>query len=406
MLQSQKFWNTIIRIANNPINRPQKESDRVGMDFLLNITRDAFTHKKPVVWTNLLFPGELLHGLGTISFFPEFASSVAAMTGLSERFLQASDAAGFSQDLCSFHRAIIGASLEGFLPEPDFLVTSSDPCDSAPLSFSFLADHYGVPYHCIDIPSQIDSEMDLEPISTQLREFASAVRATTGASEQEAEEEIKKAIVLSNEAREHALEVQAILENNPPLDNGWDAPGGMAMLVATPGTGAGIDFYRSLTSDLRREIEKTGRRPEDSEHIKLLWLHLKPYFPNGLNDFIKESRVAVVCEEYSQWQGPRLDPENPFLSLAIKMTDHPLRGPSVRRMDAIKEMALNHNVDGVVHFNHRGCRQSCGCAQQVKDELASIGFKTLVLDGECIDESEHREGQMRTRLEAFFETLN
>jgi benzoyl-CoA reductase/2-hydroxyglutaryl-CoA dehydratase subunit BcrC/BadD/HgdB len=42
----------------------------------------------------------------------------------------------------------------------------------------------------------------------------------------------------------------------------------------------------------------------------------------------------------------------------------------------------------------------------VRDELAAAGIRTLVLDGECLDEREHNEGQVRTRLEAFLESLD
>jgi benzoyl-CoA reductase/2-hydroxyglutaryl-CoA dehydratase subunit BcrC/BadD/HgdB len=69
-------------------------------------------------------------------------------------------------------------------------------------------------------------------------------------------------------------------------------------------------------------------------------------------------------------------------------------------------LAREYRVDGAVHFSHRGCRQSSGCARQVRDELAAAGIRTLVLDGECLDEREHNEGQVRTRLEAFLESLD
>ncbi|MBN1288590.1 MAG: 2-hydroxyacyl-CoA dehydratase [Actinobacteria bacterium] len=405
LLRSSKFWNTVIKIANNPINKPSSEADHVSANFMLNMTRDAFLRRKPVVWANLLFPSELLHGLDTIGFFPEFAAAVAAMTGLSERFLQTADAAGFSQDLCSFHRVIIGAALESFLPEPDYIVCSSTPCDSAPLSFMFLADHYNVPNFCIDIPSRIDSNEDLEPVSQQLEEFTLAVSGAAGAGKQEAVKKIGEAVTLSNEARGYALQMESLIENHPPLINGWDAIGNLSVLIATPGTQSSVEYFRNMVDDLKNGRFEPGGNTKDPNRYKLLWMHLRPYFRNGIDEFLKDNQAAVVCEEYSRWYGPEMDPGDPFLSLAEKMAAHPLAGSSRRRMEVIKELARNHEVDGAVHFNHRGCRQSCGCAQQVKDELASIGIKTLILDGECIDESEHREGQLMTRLEAFFETL-
>ncbi len=62
--------------------------------------------------------------------------------------------------------------------------------------------------------------------------------------------------------------------------------------------------------------------------------------------------------------------------------------------------------DGAIHFNHWGCRQSCGGAQLVKRALQAKGVPTLILDGDCVDEREYQEGQISTRLEAFLESLH
>lgn len=404
-VRSARFWAMVVKLANNPVYRLPTQAQRISMNYMLKSTRDAFLHKKPVIWTNLLFPSELLHGLDVINFYPEFAAVIAAQTGLSAGFLQAADAAGFSQDLCSFHRAIIGGALQDYLPKPDFIVSSSHPCDSAPLSFSFLASHYDVPCCAIDVPSQIDSAADLNPTGRQLEEFAFVVGESLGINRAEVLDGTKKAIMLSNEAREYALEGERLREDAPRLLHGDEAMGDMSILVSSPGTQTCVDYYRSLLEYLQKNYGKNFNKELDDDQRLLLWLNLKPYFKNDLDEYLKENEAVIVCEEYNHWYSPELDPGEPFLSLANKMTSHPLAGPSTRRTEVLKRLASNYNVDAAVHFNHRGCRQTCGCAQQVKDELSSAGIKTLIIDGECIDESEHREGQIRTRIEAFFETL-
>lgn len=404
-VRSARFWAMVIRLANSPVYRLPTKAQRISMNYMLKSTRDAFLHKKPVVWTNLLFPSELLHGLDVINFYPEFAAVIAAQTGLSASFLQTADAAGYSQDLCSFHRAIIGGALQDYLPKPDFIVSSTHPCDSAPLSFSFLASHYDVPCYAIDVPTLTESEVDTEPTGRQLEEFAFVVAESLGISKKKVLEGTSRAIMLSNEARKYALEGERLREGAPRLLHGDEAMGDMSILVSAPGTKTCVDYYRSLLEYLRENYGNNFNKELDDGQRLLLWMHLKPYFKNDIAEYLKENDAVIVCEEYNYWHSSELDPGDPFISLAEKMTNHPLAGTSARRTEALKQLARNYNVDAAVHFNHRGCRQTCGCAQLVKDELASAGIKTLIIDGECIDENEHREGQIRTRLEAFFETL-
>ena len=51
--------------------------------------------------------------------------------------------------------------------------------------------------------------------------------------------------------------------------------------------------------------------------MRLLWLHLKPYYDNMLMDLLEDKlqcRIAFEEMNYVHWEP--LDPEKPFLSLA------------------------------------------------------------------------------------------
>jgi len=100
-----------------------------------------------------------------------------------------------------------------------------------------------------------------------------------------------------------------------------------------------------------------------------------------------------------------MDPHDPFSSLAAKVGGHFLVGPVERRASYLASLAEEYRLEGAIHFNHWGCRQSCGGAQLVKQALQEKGIPTLILDGDCVDEREYQEGQISTRLEAFLESL-
>ncbi|MBW2059375.1 MAG: 2-hydroxyacyl-CoA dehydratase, partial [Deltaproteobacteria bacterium] len=65
-----------------------------------------------------------------------------------------------------------------------------------------------------------------------------------------------------------------------------------------------------------------------------------------------------------------------------------------------------YEVDGVIHFSHWGCRQSCGGASVLADVLKDQGIPCLILHGDGGDPSNYSPEQTRTRLEAFVEMLD
>lgn len=401
LFRSKRFWSAARGLLRSPLSRPDRESDRVATLFAVESTGDAYLSRGPVVWANLLFPSEIIHAAGAVPFYPEVAAAVIASAGFTERFTEEAGRAGFSRDLCSFHLVSIGAALQGFLPEPDLLVSTAHPCDSAPLSFSLLAERFDADHVQLEMPVD-GTKRGMGLLASRLEEVAHSIRDLCGLSCGSMTSGLEKAIELSNEARGYMLEAQELRKARPcPLD-GWDAIGHLSLVAMAPGSEACVDFYRLLKEELENPDPSTGL--EDQRH-RLLWMHLKPFFPNDIGEFLRERGAVIVCEEYNRCYWDRLDPAGPYLSLARKAAGHHIAGPASRRSAAMARLADEYGVDGAVHFSHRGCRQSGGCAAQVRDVLSEKGVRTLILDGECLDPREYTEGQLKTRLEAFLETL-
>jgi benzoyl-CoA reductase/2-hydroxyglutaryl-CoA dehydratase subunit BcrC/BadD/HgdB len=149
-----------------------------------------------------------------------------------------------------------------------------------------------------------------------------------------------------------------------------------------------------------------GRGVVANERFRLLWLHyVRPYYPNEIISYL-EARGAAVCfneAAYVYW--PPLDPANPFESLADKMLSIPNAGALERRADLALKLAEEYRVDGVIHFSHWGCRQSCGGEYVIRDMLKKKDIPLLILDGDAIDSRNYSREPTRLRLEAFLEML-
>lgn len=392
------FWKTAESLARSPLNRPQWKADRVSLAYFLAITRAAYLGKGPVVWCNLLVPCELVIGLGCIPFYPEMAAAAVASAGMGPRFIDRAAEAGFSPDACSFHRCTLGLALDGFMPEPAMLLAVNYPCDSAPLSFAFCADLYGSQQVTIDIPLP-GRPGGQALLAAQIEETAGRLAHLSGRRDGEVERGLAKALERSNQALLHLREVEEMRKRSDCTLDGVDAMGGISVLYGSLGSREGADFYRLLAEELRE------RGCAGGDAIRLMWMHIKPWYTQSIFSTLERHGARLVCEEYTHATWETMDPRDPFNSIAAKLGSHFLVGPVERRASHLASLAEEYRVDGAIHYNHWGCRQSCGGAALVKQALLAKGIPTLILDGDCVDERECQQGQISTRLEAFLESL-
>ncbi len=398
VFRSRVFWKSVESLARSPLNRPQWKADRVSLAYFIRSTRDAYLRRGPVVWSNLLVPSELTIGLGCIPFYPEMAAAVVAAAGLGPRFIDRAAEEGFSPDACSYHRCMLGCAVDGFLPEPDFLLSINYPCDSAPLSFAYASELYGVPHMTVDIPlPEHGSGTDL--LADELEGAAERLTELTGLGEREMRDGLASAIGRSNLALAYLHEVEEMRKRDDCTLDGQDAMGNISVLSGSMGSQAGVDFYRLLAEELKQ------RGCAGGDSIRLMWMHLKPWYSQGIFDALERHNARLVCEEYTHSCWETMDPDEPYASLARKVGGHFLVGPVERRASHLTTLAEDYGVHGAIHYNHWGCRQSCGGAELVKKALQTKGVPTLILDGDCVDEREYQEGQLSTRLEAFLESL-
>lgn len=81
----------------------------------------------------------------------------ASLAGKGEvvKFLQVTEAKGYSGDSCTFHRAFLGYALAEeplMIPKPDFILATTNPCDGASRSCIPVADALDIPYLFLNTP--------------------------------------------------------------------------------------------------------------------------------------------------------------------------------------------------------------------------------------------------------------
>ncbi len=179
----------------------------------------------------------------------------------------------------------------------------------------------------------------------------------------------------------------------------------IGLTVMLFGAPFGVEYYGALRDYIQTRV--TTQTPEQPhQKTRLYWMHLRPYFGAEFMAHLEDDLGAVIAfEEMSSIWWERLDEARPFHALACKLLANFCVGPVERRIAKAFVNIARYECDGVVHFNHWGCRQSTGGLRVIRDAFKREGIPFLQIDGDCIDSANLQAGPLRTRIEAFVETL-
>lgn len=374
------------------------------VEYGLDQTKKAYSRRLPFVWTSAFFPTELVHALGIPVFSPEVAAALAASFGFQEHFLKEAESRWWGRDTCSFHRCAIGGLFSHYYPLPSAFCASSHLCEGAVFMFSNLARLYNRPFLLLDVPVEQDDHA-LKYVIDQLGELIFSLEKIAGVSLRE--EKLQEAVA-NAEATRRAMEKVNELRLHPdsPL-SAKEAFSYLYMNFTGVGSSAMLRVYETLAQELEEKIEKIKEKKPPREHprFKLLWLHLPPFYRNNVLDYLEEKGARIVFEEFNHVYWGAMDASRPLESIARRMLAHFSYGHINRRIAVIKKLAAKYNVDGIIHFSHWGCRQSCGSLRIIREALQKEGLPFLVLDGDCVDNRNYASGQLQTRIDGFLEML-
>ena len=365
---------------------------RLMMDTMLR----PLQHPEQCAIISVFTPCELLQEAGLSPYNAEAFSCYLSASRAERGLLQQAENAGVSETLCSYHKTFLGAAQKGLLPKPRCIVYTSLMCDANLLTFRTLAQMYGVPLFAIDVPLR-QTEDNVKYVAGQLRELAAVLEEVTGRKIDA--QSLRTRVGVSRRTLEKFQRFQRLRAGRYiPEDLVSPLYCGMTnnILLGTPQEEKYVDM-------LLRDVQSAP--PKRGKHI--YWMHTIPFWSGAVNDALSFSEKAqIVGCELSQACPPDFDPEEPYEAMAHRLVYHFLNGSVNRRIEAGIRHAKEAGADGVVWFDHWGCKHTMGAAQLAKKQFEAQGLPLLILDGDGCDRSHGGEGQTATRLGAFLEMLD
>jgi len=313
------------------------------------------------------------------------------------------------RNLCALIKSAVGFKVANVCPyfQVADLVVGETTCDGKKKTWEIL-DAY-IPTYVMDLPnSRAAADRDLW--ISELKRFVRKVEETTGNTI--TPKKLAEATSLINSKREVLRRLYDLRKAKPAPISGLDA------LLAVQ-----ISFYDDptrfvqKTSELCDELENRVQAKQGVSSAgakRILYSGTPMPIPFWTIPALIEQTGAVVVAEES-CTGTRLlaggqcaIPDGGLDAQLEALADRQLQTncacftPNDARIEDILNLAKEYQADGVVHFSLSFCQPYNLEAVRVQKALQKAGLPVLLLEGDYSDE---QAGQLKTRIEAFIETL-
>ncbi len=369
---------------------------------LASIFLDAFKDDAKVIWTSYYsFPMELLAAFDVAPFDFEIAANLLPMFNAdgAVEIMNRAEEAGYSTDICSYHRLAAACSMLGYMPKADLLLSSTYFCDGKSKVNRTLADHYGKEAISLDIPNKISKD-SVDYVAGQLRRIAGKIEEVTG--QRFDLDRLRECIRVSNRARRAYGQLADMQKVTPYPYIGVPVVNMSIFGNMLAGREIQEQIYLEMVDESRKKIMEGKSAPEK---YRVLWLAWFPVQPTNINQIFRKNGVTIVMGELARNYWGEMDESLPFESLALWSLKNPYVGTIEQRLKGIKEMVDEYNLDGVVHFSTDACRHSCAAQKLIGDVLKERNIPYLVLDGDMSDKRKYSADRTQLLLENFIEVM-
>ncbi|RLA80724.1 MAG: 2-hydroxyacyl-CoA dehydratase [Deltaproteobacteria bacterium] len=380
----------------------------------LESAHTAHEHGKYVAYTTAVSPVEIFVAHDIIPIYPENHSVVCITRRTCTELSEAMEHEGYTSHLCAYARCdlgyrIVGKSPMGGIPDPDFLLACNAQCFTLTKWFEVLSRKYQVPLFVFDTPQWIRDKGARKEITRycvqQLRELISALEELTG--KKFDYDRLREVVKLSDEASRLYRKFLDMASYKPSPISIFDALIHMAITVYLRGTPQAVQFYRTLVDEVQEKADK-GIGVVENERFRLYWENLPVWFKFRDHANLLASYGAVILTSLyvHAWSYEFDTSKDPLETLAENYVSVFSNVTLEERADMALDLFRRYSLNGSIMFINRSCKAVSFAVHELRDILTErTGIPALVFEADMGDPRFYSEAQIRTRIEAYLETL-
>ncbi|MEE8372440.1 MAG: 2-hydroxyacyl-CoA dehydratase family protein [Dehalococcoidia bacterium] len=417
---SERDWFTFLREQTIALAEiPEMQLQTKTLDSLLEMYGriiDAVYNEKPFVASYYCLAPELLTAMDLPYYMvmqtPFLASSVPYLVD----DIDASEAIGLGNDLCTAIRLSIYYVEANLSPLPTCALNLLYPCDAAPLLHEVIVRNErwrDIPMFGCDPPYYMD-DRSLDYFADQLRQMGNFVATHTGRKLdldrlKETVEESNRMFSLWDEYNQ--------LRRNVPSPHGWGIGGPQAFSQAwvyRAGMKEGTEWFQKLV-DIAELNVKSGVGPIPKEKIRLFWFDLLPF--GWVMDFLpwleEEWGAVMVMDMFGNFPYTMIDTsseEEMWRGLARRnLFDAPMvrqaRGVADNFSGDIQRIVKDYKIDVVVWPGHMGHKDGAATVGIMRETCRDLGVPFVHLGLDLFDRRYSTPEQVKDKISEFFRAM-
>jgi benzoyl-CoA reductase/2-hydroxyglutaryl-CoA dehydratase subunit BcrC/BadD/HgdB len=388
-------------------------------DYYYELNAASESGNPKIAWCTSVGPAEILRAMGYLVYFPETHSAMLGATRMATDLIPEANALGYSPEICSYLTADIGAFLKGVtplakiykgitgIPKPDVLVFNTNQCRDVQDWFSWYGEKFKAPVLGVYTHRNVGNVSNslVSSIAKQMQELAGSLEKISGKSLDL--DNLKQVVALSRECSELWKKVLQTAASQPSPLTFFDATTLMGPAVVGRGTQKAVDVFKALLSELEERI-KNGEGAIDDEQFRIYWEGMPVWGRlRAHSDLFAGLNANVLASTYcNSWIFSRLNPEDPFNSMAEAYTELFIVRSDEAKEKYIREMLELFKIDGIIYHDAKTCPNNSNCRYGMPQRLEKkSGIPSLTIHGDLNDLRLLSDEQTKTNVEAFIEQL-
>ena len=383
------------------------------------ILKNYFTgFKSPLAWCTSAGPAEILRALGFDVYFPENHGALLGASRTAEKYIPRAHQEGFGGEICSYLTSDIGAwrmketpltKAYGLpsVPKPDLIVYNTNQCREVADWFNFFAEEFDCPVFGIYPPRHLEEihQRDIDNVVGQFEDLILLGEKVIGNKMTDAD--LMETVLLSKRGSQLWGEVLNTAQTTPSPITFFDGTILMAPIVVLRGTQICVDFYQEVLEELKQlSSDKIGAVA--NEDVRIYWEGMPVWGRlKAFSQLFANNNAAVVASTYcNSWIFDDFDENNPLESLALAYTQIFINRGENAKLDMMKDIINNFNIDGVIFHDSKTCFNNSNNRFGLPKKLTdATGISCVTIEGDLNDMRFLSDGQIETKLETFIDQI-
>lgn len=368
---------------------------------------------RPVVWATSICPQELLETMDLITVYPENHAAAIGARKEALQFIEHSEAAGYSSDICSYARVNMGyteiqhAQAQD-IPLPDLIFCCSNICNTVLKWYENLAKQLRIPLVMFDMPFNHTYEVPEHSIKYMRGQIEYAISRLEDFTQKKFDyDKFAQVMSLSNATCDWWKKATDWGMVTPSPLNGFDMFNYMAIIVCMRGTEDGHKLFKLWHDELAVKA-KQNKGPWNSadEQFRIIWdgiacwPHLSTTFKG-----LKKYGINMVTSTYPESWNIRYETSD-LDGMARAYSSNYANRNLDYDTQYMQKLVEDFSVEGILYHSNRSCKLMDFRQYEVQRRVANnTGIPSVVFDGDQTDPRNFSEAQYETRIQALVEMM-